>query len=80
MVQTFGRAILKAPLNNQKINELLHDEYDRKRGQIPDALNKLSGGNEIAEGEYNSDSYNVTDGEAVGYNAGLDKEAQQRES
>ena len=28
-----------------KINKTIHDEYDRKRGQIPNAINQLSGGN-----------------------------------
>lgn len=63
-----------------KINKTIHDEYDRKRGQIPNAINQLSGGNEITEGEYNSNNYNASEGEANGYNAGLDKEAPQGES
>ena len=63
-----------------KINKTIHDEYDRNRRQIPNAINQLSGGNEITEGEYNSDSYNATDREANGNYAGLDKETPQGES
>lgn len=40
----------------------------------------MSGGNEITEGEYNSDNYDVTNREADGYYAGLDKETSQGES
>lgn len=40
----------------------------------------MSSGDEIAEGEYPSDNYNVEDREANGHNAGLDKEASQGES
>lgn len=40
----------------------------------------MSGGNEITEGEYNSDNYDVTNRETDGYYAGLDKETSQGES
>jgi len=63
-----------------RINRTIHEQYDRKRGQISDALIQLSGGDELTEGEYNSDSYDASDGEANGYNAGLDKETSQGES
>ena len=63
-----------------KINKTIHEQYDRKRGQIPNAINQLSGGNEITKGEYNSNSYNASDREADGNYAGLDQEAPQGES
>lgn len=63
-----------------KINNTIREQYDRKRGQIPNAIDQLSGGNEITEGEYNSNNYNALEGEADGYYAGLDKKASQGES
>lgn len=62
-----------------RINNTIHEQYDRKRGQIPNAINQLSRGNEITEGEYNSDNYNASEGEADGYYAGLDQETSQGE-
>ena len=63
------------------IDNNINDRYnDRERKQVPGAIDRLSSGNEVAEGEYNSSSYNVTDRETDGNNAGLDTEASQGES
>ena len=59
--------------NNNEIN-------DRERNKISGVTDRLSSGDEITEGEYQSDNYNASDREADGNYAGLDQEASQGES
>ncbi len=63
------------------IDNSINDNYnEREKEGFPESPNRWSSRNEITKGEYNSDSYNASDGEADGYNAGLDKETSSRES
>ncbi len=64
-----------------KIDNNTNNEYnDRERKGFPGSINGLSARDEITQGKYNSDSYNVEDGETNGNNAGLDISASQGES
>lgn len=60
-------------------NNLKDKVYDKNR-RSSGAYDRLSLRDELAEGECDSDSYNVTESEADEYNAGLDKETRQGES
>lgn len=63
------------------IDNNLNDKYnDRQRKEFPESPDRWSSRNGFTEGEYNSNSYNVTDREADGNYAGLDQEALQGES
>ncbi len=68
-------------IEHHPIDNNVNNNYnDRERKGFPGSLDGLSSRDEITQGEYNSDSYNVEDGEANGNNAGLDKQTSQRES
>lgn len=62
---------------DNNINEIINDT---EREGVSEAYDSLSAKDEITQGEYPSDSYNIEDREADGDNAGLDKQASQGES
>ena len=64
-----------------QIDNNINNEYnDRERKGFPESPDRLSTRNEFAKSQYNSDSFNVKDGEANGNNVRLDKQASQGES
>lgn len=63
------------------IDNSINDNYnEREKEGFPESPNRWSSRNEITKGEYNSDSYNASDRETDGYNAGLDNETLSGES
>ena len=56
------------------------EHYDGEREKVSCTINRLSSGNEVIQGQYSSDNYDVTDTEANGDNAKLDSKSSQRES
>ena len=61
-------------------NNIKNDYYDRKNKDFSEYADERAIQDEVARRKYNSDSYNIEDGEANGNNAGLDIQASQRES
>jgi hypothetical protein len=61
-------------------NNIKNDYYDRKNKDFSEYADERAIQDEVARRKYNSDSYNIEDGEANGNNAGLDIHASQRES
>jgi len=49
-----------------------NEKVDRERAKVPGPPDRWSSRNGPTKGEYNSDSYHVTDGEANGDYVGLD--------
>ena len=61
-------------------NNIKSDYYDRKNKDFSEYADERAIQDEVARRKYNSDSYNVEDGETNGDNAGLDKSTSQGES
>ncbi len=61
-------------------NNLSKEYYDRKSEGFPEYADERAIQNEITRQKYNSDSYNVENGETNGNNAGLDIQTSQGES
>ncbi len=64
-----------------QIDNNIKNEYnDRERKGFPESPDRWATRNEVTQGEYNSDSFNVEDREANGDNVRLDKQTLQGES
>jgi hypothetical protein len=62
-------------IDNNAKNEI----NDREGKRVSGTINRLSSGNEVTQGKYSSDNYDVTDTEANGNNAKLDSKSSQGE-